>query len=98
MEVFAEEFGVEFNEPVAIDIIGVDRQEDRQSLFVFECKRAYVKQKTWIFFQDVSPTFRMFRRVSGSKQFGYYADELPMSPKLRVCSEGYELLSNEKGV
>jgi hypothetical protein len=98
MQVFAEEFGVAFNEAVAIDIIGVDRQEDRQFLFVFECKRAYVQQKTWIFFRDISPVFRVFRRVSGTRQLGHYVDELPLSPKPPVCSEGYELVHKEKEI
>jgi hypothetical protein len=98
MHVFAEEFGVGFNEPVAIDVIGVDRQEDRQFFFVFECKRAYTEQKTWIFFRDISPVFRVFRRVSGTRQFGHYVDELPLSPKPPVCSEGYELVSKEKAI
>ena len=98
MQVFAEEFGVAFNEPVAIDVIAVDRHEDRQFLFVFECKRAYAAQKTWVFFRDVSPLFRVFRRVSGMTQSGHYADELPVSPRPPICSEGYELLSNEKGI
>jgi hypothetical protein len=39
----------------------------------------------------------VFREVEGTRQLGHYADDLPLSPKPPVCSEGYELVSNENG-
>jgi hypothetical protein len=96
MGIFAEEFGVAFNEPVAIDIVGVDHREDRQLLFVFECKRAYTKEKTWVFFKDIDPTFRLCRAVSGIMQLGHYTTGTAVAEKPAVCSEGYELVASEK--
>jgi len=96
MVVFAEEFGVTFNEPVAIDVIGVDKRADRHLVFAFECKRAYTKEKTWVFFRDIDPCFRLCRAVSWIMQFGHYTrgTSLPGNPP--VCSEGYELLASER--
>jgi len=92
MGVFAEEFGVAFNEPVAIDVIAVDKREDRQLIFVFECKRAYTRQKQWVFFQDVSPEFRLCRVVSSHSHFGHYICGTQLERNPAVCSEGYELV------
>ena len=96
MGVFAEEFGVTFNEPVAIDVIGVDKRGDREFLFVFECKRAYSKEKTWVFFRDIDPTFRLCRAVSSIMQFGHYTRGTSLAANPEVCSEGYELVASVK--
>jgi len=95
MDVFAEEFGVTFNEPTAIDVIAVSAKEKQQRLFVFECKRAYAKDKTWVFFRDVDRTFRWCRVVSSIMQFGQYTSEEPFAGNPPVCSEGYELTNSE---
>jgi hypothetical protein len=81
---------------VAIDVVGADKRDDRDLLFVFECKRAYTKEKTWVFFKDVDPIFRLSRAVSSDMQFGHYTrgDALPGIPT--VCSEGYELVASER--
>ena len=97
MGLFAEEFGVTFNGSVAIDVIGVNKCEDRQLLFVFECKRAYTKEKRWVFFKDIDATFRLCRAVSSAMQFGHYTDGTGLPEPPVVCSEGYELVASEKG-
>jgi hypothetical protein len=95
MGVFAEEFGVTFSEPVAIDLIGVETRDGRDLLFVFECKRAYTKAKTWVFFEDIDQTFRLCRAVSWIMQFGYYSRGGDVVDSPVVCSEGYELVASE---
>ena len=100
MHVFAEEYSVAFNDPVAIDLIGYDKEDDRQLLFVFECKRAYTVQKTWIFFKDFDPFFRLCRVVAPSfGQFGKYLPTTPMwKPPSPICSEGYEVVASGKSL
>src|SRR5262245_25317137 len=72
--VFAEEFGVAFDSSTAIDIVAKDKRSDPALLFILECKRAYVRQKKWIFFRDVEREFRTSRRVSAAMgQFGEYS-------------------------
>ena len=95
MGIFAEEFGVAFNETTAVDLIGLDNRDDRSLIFVFECKRAYTKQKTWVFFRDADKAFRLFRSVGAFGQSGLYKqeDDMPFKTKPPVCSEGYELTS-----
>src|SRR5882724_7849494 len=61
--IFAEEFGVAFSKTAAIDLIAVDKERPKL-LFIFECKRAYVKDKSWVFVRDVDPNFRFCRTAS----------------------------------
>jgi hypothetical protein len=96
MKIFAEEFGVSFNEPVAIDVVGMDQRGDRRLLFVFECKRAYTKEKTWVFFKDIDPMFRLCRAISPTMQFSHYTVGTALSENPAVCSEGYELVASQK--
>ena len=95
MGVFAEEFGVAFHEPTAIDIISRDGRSHPTLLFVLECKRAYVRQKKWIFFRDDDRKFRACRRVSAFGQSGNYADNIPSLANCHICSEGYEINSKK---
>lgn len=96
MDIIAEEFAVAFNEPVAIDLIATDERDGRRLSFIFECKRAYTTQKTWVFFKDMDSKFRFCRAVSSIMQFGQYAIGKSFAGQPPVCSEGYELVASEK--
>src|SRR5437879_876801 len=72
MGVFAEEFGAAFDSSTAIDIIARDLRSNPTLLFVVECKRAYARQKKWVFFRDIDKRFRITRLVSTvAGQYGH---------------------------
>ena len=93
LDFFSEEFGVTFGSPTAIDLIAFERRQDRLLLFVFECKRAYTKQKTWLFFRDIDTRFRVCRLASIMGASGCYSKDVPPLEGLSVCSEGYEMVT-----
>ena len=94
MGVFAEEFGVAFDVPTAIDIVARDMRKDPNLVFVLECKRAYVRQKKWIFFDDMDRKCRISRFVSTvAGQLGHYSETIPGRAECHVCSEGYEIVT-----
>jgi hypothetical protein len=95
MGVFAEEFGVAFDVSTAIDILARDKRKDPNLLFVLECKRAYVREKKWLFFRDINRKFRIARFVSTvAGQFGRYVGEVPGIADCHVCSDGYEIVTS----
>jgi hypothetical protein len=97
MGIFAEEFGVAFDVPTAIDIIARDKRKEPNLLFVLECKRAYVRQKKWLFFRDIDRKFRLSRLVSTvAGQTGHYSESVPLIDDCHVCSEGYEIVTTGK--
>jgi len=87
--IVGEEVGVSYGGSRVIDILAVDRRAPPLVYFVFECKRAYVENRRWIFFKDIDQHFRVARTQGLLGNSSIFRERtLPNPP---VCSEGYEL-------
>jgi hypothetical protein len=89
--VLGEEYPVRYMEGAALDLLVEVRAGDNRLILPMECKRAYVRTKRWVFFQDPDPTSKVFYEFSGKLLRAQYGSAFE-----DVCIEGVEIEERRK--
>jgi len=85
--ILGEEYPVRYMEGASLDLlVELSSDKDARMIFPIECKRAYVRRKKWIFFEDREELSKLCYAFSGKDLRSHYGSSF--GP---VCIEGVEI-------
>lgn len=89
LKIIGEEYPVPYLEGASVDLLVEYRLQSRTFIVPIECKRAYVENKKWIFFEDPEQGTKLMYSFAGETLTALNnADFVPRSAP--ICIEGLE--------